>query len=186
MLILTGGPAPRNRSCPSWDARTMGRRGTPWTRAIVSAASLSVAALAGCSASAPAGSGPAATPRTTSAAPRATTAAPRGAAGIVVSGDRPVLASGSQDTNAQAAGARCDQGTFTADQAVGARVATGFAAAGFPAASALLTHFLRGTGTAVGYRAGSAIARQARASAAFQAVNRDVQAEVLGQLKAGP
>ena len=107
------------------------------------------------------------------------------AAGIVVSGDRPVLASGSQDTSAQAAGARCDQGTFTADQAVGARVATGFAAAGFPVSSALLTHFLRGTGTAVGYRAGSAIARQARASAAFQAVNRDVQAEVLGQLKAG-
>ena len=96
-----------------------------------------------------------------------------------------MLASGSQDTSAQAAGARCDQGTFTADQAVGARVATGFAAAGFPVSSALLTHFLRGTGTAVGYRAGSAVARQARASAAFQAVNRNVQAEVLGQLKAG-
>ncbi|HEY2237159.1 MAG TPA: hypothetical protein VGI21_00150 [Streptosporangiaceae bacterium] len=105
-------------------------------------------------------------------------------AGIEVSGDHPVLPSGSQDTNATT-GPSCDQATLAADQGTGARLATGFAAAGLPAAAALLTHFLRGTGTAVNYRAGSAISKQAQASPAFQAVDRQVQAEILSQLNAG-
>jgi hypothetical protein len=96
-----------------------------------------------------------------------------------------VLPSGSQDTHPQTPGASCDRETFSADQAVGARVATGFAGAGFPASAALLTHFLQGTGTAIGYRAGSAISKQARTSVAFRAVDNQVQAEILGQLKAG-
>jgi hypothetical protein len=96
-----------------------------------------------------------------------------------------VLPSGSQDTHTQAPEASCDRETFSADQAVGARVATGFAGAGFPASGALLTHFLQGTGTEIGYRAGSAISKQARTSVAFRAVDNQVQAEILGQLKAG-
>ncbi len=162
------------------------RRRGPWTRHVISAALLGpVAALAGCSASSTAGSGRPATPTAAAATPTATTATPRAAAGIAVSGDHPVLPGGSQDTNAQAAGASCDQKTFTADQGIGAQVATGFAAASFPVSAALLTHFLRGTGTAVDYRAGSAISQQARASAAFRAVDDQVQAEIGSQLKAG-
>jgi len=149
---------------------------------VISAAFLSVAALAGCSASSPAGSGRPATPTAT---PTATTATPRAAAGIAVSGDHPVLPSGSQDTNAQAAGASCDPRTFATDRGIGARLATGFAAAGFPASAALLTHFLRGTGTAVDYRAGSVISKQAQASPAFRMMDRHVQAEIGSQLKAG-
>jgi hypothetical protein len=110
---------------------------------------------------------------------------PRAATGVAVSGDHPVLPSGSQDTNAQAAGTSCDQKTFAADQSIGARVATGFAGAGFPASAALLTHFLRGTGTAADYRAGSAISKQAQASPAFRTVDSQVQTGILGQLKAG-
>jgi hypothetical protein len=64
-------------------------------------------------------------------------------------------------------------------------VAAGFGGAGFPAAAALLTHFLHGNGAEVDYRAGSAISKQARASAAFRTVDSQVQAEILGQLKAG-
>jgi hypothetical protein len=158
------------------------RRGTPWTRVLISAASLGVAALAGCSASSSASSSQPATAHSTgSRAP----AKPRAAAGIAVTGDHPVLPSGSQDTHAQAAGLSCDRQTFAADRAVGARVATGFGDAGFPTSAALLTHFLRGTGTTVAYRAGSAISKQARVSAAFQTVDRQVQAEILGQLTAG-
>ena len=161
------------------------RRGRSWTAAVISAASLGVVvALAGCSTSSPAGPGQTATPKATTAGPRATTATPRAAAGIAVTGDHPVLPSGSQDTNART-GPSCDSRTLSADQAIGARVATGFAAAGFPVSAALLTHFLRGTGTPVGYRAGSAISKQAQASSAFQTVNRQVQADILDQLKAG-
>jgi hypothetical protein len=64
-------------------------------------------------------------------------------------------------------------------------VADGFTLAGFPAAAALLDHFLDGKGTAVGYRAGSPVSKQALASSAFRAVNKQVQAEILHQLKAG-
>ena len=83
------------------------------------------------------------------------------------------------------AGAGCDGATFAADQAVGVRVADGFALAGFPASAGLLRHFLRGKGTEVGYRAGSLISKQALASRAFQAVNNEVQEAILSQLKAG-
>ncbi|HEY2521437.1 MAG TPA: hypothetical protein VGJ19_15095 [Streptosporangiaceae bacterium] len=166
------------------------RRGRPW-RAVVSAVSLGVlAALPGCTAS-PTGSARPATGQSSgsraSGTPRAprVPATPRATPAITVTGDHPVLPSGSQDTHAQAAGASCDRETFSADRALGARVATGFAGAGFPAAAALLTHFLRGTGTEVDYRAGSAISKAARASAAFRAVDHQVQAEIGGQLKAG-
>jgi hypothetical protein len=64
-------------------------------------------------------------------------------------------------------------------------VAGGFALAGFPVAAALLTHFLDGKGTDVDYPAGSPIARQARSSSAFRAVNNEVQKAILRQLKAG-
>jgi hypothetical protein len=90
-----------------------------------------------------------------------------------------------QDTSAATPGAVCDPSELAADARIGAGTAAGFALAGFPAASSLLAHFLGGTGTEVDYKAGSAISRQARASSAFQAVNRLVQAEILDQLKAG-
>ena len=64
-------------------------------------------------------------------------------------------------------------------------MATGFTFANFPAAADLLTHFLQGKGTAVGFPAGSQIAKNARASSAFRAVNSEVQEAILTQLKAG-
>ncbi len=93
----------------------MGRRWErPWTRAVISAVALgALAALPGCGASSPAGAPrPAPAHSTASRAPgtpRATVTTPRAATGIAVSGDHPVLPSGSQDTNAQAAGASCDR-----------------------------------------------------------------------------
>ena len=83
------------------------------------------------------------------------------------------------------AGGRCDGATFAADQAVGVRVADGFALAGFPASAGLLRHFLQGKGTEVEYRAGSLISKQALASRAFRGVNNEVQEAILSQLKAG-
>lgn len=94
-------------------------------------------------------------------------------------------ANGSQDTFIQTPDAACDTATLASDHAVGVKVASGFALAGFAASADLLKHFLSGTGTAVHYGAGSQIAAQARASAAFQAVNTDVTEAVLSQLKAG-
>jgi hypothetical protein len=161
-------------------------RQRPSKRPVISAVSLCVvAALSGCAASSPTGSPRPATAHSTGSSRSATTKAmPKAAPAITVAGDRPVLPGGSQDTHAQTAGASCDQTTFAADRALGARVTAGFAAAGFPASAALLTHFLKGTGTEVDYRAGSAISKKALASTAFQAVNNQVQAEVLSQLKA--
>jgi hypothetical protein len=104
---------------------------------------------------------------------------------FTVAGVRPVLPSGSQDTHAQTPGAGCDGATFAADQAVGVRVADGFALAGFPASAGLLRHFLQGKGAKVGYRAGSLISKQALASRAFRAVDNEVQEAILSQLKAG-
>ena len=161
----------------------MGRRQEPLKRPVISVVSLCVAAaLAGCGASSSTGSPrPATTHSTGSHLP----ATPRTPPAIPVAGARPVPPSGSQDTHAQTPEASCDSETFAADKALGARVATGFAGAGFPAAAALLTHFLQGTGTQVDYRPGSAISKKALASAAFQTVNNEVQAEILSQLKAG-
>ena len=159
------------------------RRRRPPAMSVISAVSLCVAAaLSGCGASSSTGSGrPAATGSTGSRLP----ATPGTKPASTVAGARPVPPSGSQDTHAQTPGASCDSETFAADKARGAGVAAGFAGAGFPAAAALLTHFLQGTGTEVDYRPGSAIAKKALASAAFQTVNNEVQAEILSQLKAG-
>jgi len=68
---------------------------------------------------------------------------------------------------------------------VGLDVANGFALAGFGVSTDLLTHFLKGTGTEVDYRAGSPISAKALSSSAFQAVNHRVQKVILRQLKAG-
>lgn len=125
----------------------------------------------------------------TPAAPEApaTAKAPRTSTvrGFTVRGIRPVPANGSQDTSAQAAGTPCDRAQFAADKSLGNQIADGFAAADFPAAASLLRHFLAGTGTAVSYPAGSRISNLARASSAFQAMNREVQAAVARQLRTG-
>jgi hypothetical protein len=92
---------------------------------------------------------------------------------------------GSQDTSAQAAGAACDSDTFAADQRLGGHIATGFSVAGLPVSADLLRHFLAGSGTAVSYPAGSRISQLAGESAAFAALNEEVQAAVARQLKAG-
>jgi hypothetical protein len=128
-----------------------------------------VAALPGCSAASPAAAVPSA-----------------GAAfAFTVVGARPVPPNGSQDTHAQTPTARCDSATFAADKALGIKVADGFAVAGFPASADLLTHFLRGKGTQVAYPAGSPIAKEARSSRAFRAVDNEVQEAIFSQLKAG-
>ncbi len=104
---------------------------------------------------------------------------------FTVVGVRPVLPSGSQDTHAQTPEASCDSATFAADEALGTEVANGFALANFPASADLLTHFLKGKGTEVDYRAGSLISKKALASGAFRAMDNEVQEAVLSQLKAG-
>lgn len=96
-----------------------------------------------------------------------------------------MLPNGSQDTHAQTPNATCDGATFSADKALGLKVAAGFALAGFPAAADLLTHFLKGKGTEVDYRPGSSISRQALVSGAFRAMNDEVQEAVLRQLRVG-
>jgi len=142
---------------------------------------LSAAACSGAPA-APTAASPPATPgaATTPSAPRTTP--PRG---FTVRGDRQVLPNGSEDTQAQAAGAACDSAQFAADKSLGSEIAGGFATGGFPAAASLLRHFLAGTGTGINYPPGSRISRLAGASSAFQAVNEQVQAAIAGQLKAG-
>jgi hypothetical protein len=92
---------------------------------------------------------------------------------------------GSQDTHAQTPETGCDSARFAADKILGTQVTGGFAVAGFPAAADLLTHFLKGTGTPVDYRAGSLISKKALSSRAFRAVNDEVQEAILSQLKAG-
>src|SRR5215468_7628848 len=162
----------------------MRRPGQVLTKApIISAAFLCmVAALAGCSASPPAAGSPPA-----SGSPPAATAVPSAgaASAFTVVGVHPVPPNGSQDTHAQTPKAGCDSATFAADEALGVKVADGFALAGFPASADLLMHFLKGKGTAVDYRAGSLISKKALASTALRAVNNKVQEAVLSQLKAG-
>jgi hypothetical protein len=155
----------------------------PARKPVSSAVCLCVAAaLSGCSAasSSPASSSPG------GLASAAATGHPAGASSaFTVTGVNPVPANGSQDTFTETPDASCDPATLAADHATGVKVASGFALAGFSAAAELLTHFLSGRGTAVHYGAGSQIAAQARASAAFQAVNTEVTAAILSQLKAG-
>ena len=141
-----------------------------------------VALTVACGQSASSSSAPATTAaRAKTAAPGSRPASPA----ITVSGRNPVTPNGSQDTSAATPGVACDQSMLAADERAGEDTAAAFAFAGFPAAASLLTHFLQGTGTAVDFRAGSALSQQARASSPFQAVNQLVQAEILGQLKAG-
>jgi hypothetical protein len=148
----------------------------PVKNAVISAASLCVlAVLPGCSTASTASGHPAPGPARSPAASPAFT----------VAGDRPVPPSGSQDTNAQAAGATCDSTSFTSDEARGMKVAEGFALADFPAAADLLEHFLQGTGTEVDYRAASQVSGEARMSSAFLALNDKVQQAISRQLKAG-
>jgi hypothetical protein len=104
---------------------------------------------------------------------------------FAVSGDHPVAPNGSQDTYAATPGALCDSAEFAQDMAVGRQVADGFKLAGYPAAADLLEHFLQGKGTEVDYRAGSSISQQVLASSVFQALNKQVQGLIVGQLKAG-
>jgi hypothetical protein len=139
------------------------------------------AALLGCSA------GPQATGPATSAhaAPSSPAASATAAFAFTVAGNHPVPPNASQDTHAQVPEAACDSATFASDEAVGSEVADGFAVAKFPVAADLLTHFLRGSGTEVDYRPGSAISKKALASSGFRAVNAEVQDAVIGQLKAG-
>ena len=133
------------------------------------------AALSACSAASP----------TTEAPSAATVPSAKTAFAFTIVGVHPVPPNGSQDTHAQAPKAGCDSATFAADKALGARVANGFALAGFPASADLLMHFLDGKGTEVNYREGSPISKEALASSAFRAVNNEVQEAVLRQLKAG-
>src|ERR1700722_14950535 len=104
---------------------------------VISAASwLIVAVLPGCSAGGPAGGSP----------PHASVPSADAAVAFTVAGVHPVLPNGSQDTHPHAPKAGCDGATFAADQALGVRVAGGFALAGFPASAPLLRDFLDGKG----------------------------------------
>ena len=134
-----------------------------------------VAVLPGCSAASPAAR----------SSPAAAVPSAGGAVAFTVAGVHPVPPNGSQDTYAQTPKTGCDSVRFAADKVLGTQVADGFALAGFPAAAALLTHFLQGKGTEVDYRAGSPISTLAVASGAFRAVNNKVQKAILRQLKAG-
>lgn len=144
----------------------MGHLRQPRATGLVAAiAACVVALLAGCS-----------------AAPSVANASPAIPA-FTVTGNRPVLPSGSQDTHTP--GTACDSATLTTDKTLGTRIADGFRLTGFSAAAYLLGHFLQGTGAGVDYRAGSAVSKLARANSAFTTVNTDVQEMILRQLKTG-
>lgn len=149
----------------------------PWL-AVLSLAALSLAACSG-TAAGPAGPSPG---RPSPSAPRPATAP---ATGFTVTGVRPVVANGSQDTSADAGAAACDPAQLAADQSLGGNIAAGFVVAGYPAAAELLRHFLAGAGTGVNYPAGSRISRLAMTSAAFLAVNAQVQTAIARQLRSG-
>jgi hypothetical protein len=157
----------------------------PAKESVIAAASLCVAAaLPSCSAAAPSAADPP-VPTTVHSTAHPTAHPARAAFAFTVAGHRPVLPSGSQDTQAQTPNARCDSATFAADKALGVRLARAFALADFPVSADLLAHFLTGKGTGVNYRAGSPIANKALASEAFRALNAEVTTTILGQLKAG-
>lgn len=124
----------------------------------------------------------AAGPSSSSSAPAA---AARATGAFTVTGNHPVAPNGSQDTSAEAAGARCDQAELAADQHTGKVIAIGFTVTSLPVSADLLRHFLAGTGTPVSYPAGSGISALAAGSAAFTAVNKEVEAAVAEQLRAG-
>jgi hypothetical protein len=103
---------------------------------------------------------------------------------FTVTGNNPVTVNGSQDTNAATPDATCDSSRFAADKALGGEIVDGFVLENFPTAANLLTHFLKGTGTEVGFGIGSVVSKEAAASSGFQAVNTEVQLEIALQLKA--
>ncbi len=108
-----------------------------------------------------------------------------GNADFTVSGVVAVPPGPSQDTHAQEPATACRPGKFRRDAALGKATAAGFAIAGAPVSATLLAHFLAGTGTALNFGAGSKISREARASSAFQGLNRQIQAAAVRQLRAG-
>ncbi len=103
---------------------------------------------------------------------------------FAVSGTDPVEPNSSQDTRARATAA-CRPRVLRSDQTLGDTTAAGFTIAGASAAAQLLAHFLAGTGTPVRFGPRSPIARQARASRPFRALNRSIQADILARLRAG-
>ena len=157
------------------------------TKSFIAVASLGVIAAltASCSATPPA-SGPPPPSVTVVASPTVPrpTHSDRPADVFTVTGNNPVQVNGSQDTNAASPDTACDSARFEADKALGHEIADGFNLENFPAAANLLTHFLNGTGTEVGFPVGSVISKQAVASSEFQAVNTEVQSEIARQLKA--
>jgi len=166
----------------------MRRPGRRLTKERITCAALlcMVAALPGCSAAPPAAGSPPAAGPPAAGSPRAAVVPSAGAAfAFTVAGSHPVPPNGSQDTHAQPPAAGCDTARFAADKALGMKVADGFALAGFPISADLLTHFLKGNGTEVNFRAGSPISAKALSSSAFRTVNNEVQEAILSQLKAG-
>ena len=90
----------------------------PAKESIISAASLCiVAALSGCAAAPPAAGPP----------PAATVPSADAAFAFTVVGVHPVLPNGSQGTHVQTPKAVCDSARFAADEALGVKVAEGFA-----------------------------------------------------------
>jgi hypothetical protein len=154
----------------------------PAKASVISAVCLCVTVLvSGCSASSSAGPGSPTRP----GSPAGSGSPAAAGFAFTVTGVHPVPPNGSQDTHAQTPDASCDTATFASDRALGVNVIRGFTLAGLPASADLLQHFLDGTGTAVHYRAGSLISKEARASASFLAVNDEIQAAILSQLKTG-
>jgi hypothetical protein len=155
-------------------------------------AAVAIAALAvsGCSTAAsvvshrPAAHSTAPAAHSTAAASARPASTQPGGTPFTVSGDVPVQPNASQDTRAEASGP-CQPRQLRRDKALGQATMLGFVATGANTAAALLTHFLAGSGSAVRYENSSAIAGQARASSAFQALNRAVAAQVASQLRAG-
>lgn len=158
-------------------------------RTIAGGASLTLMALlaaTACSGSPARASDPASASRPAAPPASATSRSPRPSSAWhwTVTGDTPVPPNGSQDTRAEADSA-CDAARFARDKQVGAQVVAGFALSGFPASAALLRHFLAGQGTPVGFGPGSRVARRVKESAPFVALNQQVEAAVVRQLRAG-
>ena len=158
----------------------------PASRRPILAAALTwlTAVLVACSASSPGASTPGSPHPSAPAHSSPDPPAPSGLT-FTVAGTNPVLPNGSQDTHAQTPDTSCDHATLASDHTLGLKIARGFALAGFTASADLLQHFLAGSGTGVSYPAGSRISQLALASAAFQAVNSEVQDAIARQLKAG-
>ena len=165
----------------------------PPRRAVAAAVAAAALAMAGCTGGSAATARGAPTASATNrpaarsgSSPAARQSRPGSArAGFTVSGSAPVGPSASQDTHADDPGAACEPQQFRRDKALGRAAAAGFTSAGAPVSAMLLAHFLAGTGTALAFGPGSQISREAKASRAFQSLNRHVQAIVVSRLRAG-